>query len=271
MPGPGEGAGRLAGKVALVTGAGVGIGRAIAVLFAREGAKVGVNYHHSEAGARETLRQVEEAGSQGLLLPADVSRSAEARALVGRLVERFGGLDVLVNNSGIGTAKSPDRVADILEEDWDRVLAVNLKGMMLASKYALPVMIGRGGGSIVNISSIRGLLGNPALASYCASKGGVVLLSRQMALDYGPHGMRVNCVCPGFVGTGMLRGYIGRQADPAAAEREFAAMSPMERIGRPEEIAAAVLFLASEQASFVTGVALPVDGGYTAYGTRRIL
>lgn len=262
---------RLAGKVALVTGAGSGIGRAVAVLFAREGARVGINYCHNASGAAETLERVRAEGAEGLLLRADVASAAEVGAAVRTLEQAWGRLDVLVNNSGIGTSSSPDRVADIDEADWDRVLAVNLKGVMLVCKLALPGMIRRGGGSIVNISSIRGLLGNPNLASYCASKGGVVLLTRQMAVDYARHGVRVNCICPGFVLSEMLASYIARQADPAAAGRAFAAMAPMNRVGQPEEIAAAALFLASDASSFVTGAALPVDGGYTATGARDIL
>jgi NAD(P)-dependent dehydrogenase (short-subunit alcohol dehydrogenase family) len=262
---------RLSGKIALITGAGSGIGRAIAQLFAREGARVGINYCHNEKGAAETLRRIEALGCEGLLLQADVAQETEVARMVGHLADHFGGMDVLVNNSGIGTSKSPDRVSEILVEDWDRVLAVNLKGVMLTSKHALPWMMRRAHGSIVNISSIRGLLGNPTLASYCASKAGVVLLSKQMALDYARYGIRVNAICPGFVLTEMLEGYIGKQDDPEAARASFAAMSPLERIGEPEEIASAALFFASEAASFVTGTALPVDGGYTAYGMRDIL
>jgi NAD(P)-dependent dehydrogenase (short-subunit alcohol dehydrogenase family) len=262
---------RLSGKAALVTGAGSGIGRAIAVLFASEGARVGINWLHNRRGAEETLRLVRAAGSDGMLLRADISREPPVRRMVRAFIAELGGIDVLVCNSGIGTAKSPDRVAEILEEDWDRVIDVNLKGMMLVSKHALPDMIRRGAGSIIAISSIRGLLGNPSLASYCASKGGEVLLAKQMALDYAKQGVRVNCICPGFILTEMLKGYIAGQADPQEARRLFASMSPMNRIGAPEEIAAAALFLASEASSFVTGAALPVDGGYTAFGVRSIL
>lgn len=263
--------GRLAGRTALVTGAGTGIGRAIAVAFAREGARVGVNYFHSSRGAEQTLALVRQAGSEGLLLRADVSDEAQVQAMVRDLEARFAAIDVLVANSGIGTSESPDRVAEITVADWDRVLAVNLKGAMLPAKHALPSMRRKGGGSIIIISSIRGLLGNPSLASYCASKGGEVLLARQMATDYARDGVRVNCICPGFVLSDMLRGYIGKQDDPAAAEAAFASMSPMNRIGRPEEIAAVAVFFASDASSFVTGAALPVDGGYTAFGTRSIL
>ena len=263
--------GRLEGRAALVTGAGSGIGRAIAVRFAEEGARIGVNYCRSEDGARETLRLVREAGSDGEVLRADVADEGQVRSLVGLMAERFGTVDVLVCNSGIGSSESPDRVMEILDRDWDRVLDVNLKGAMLPSKHVLPLMVRQGRGSIVFISSIRGLLGNPSLASYCASKGGEVLLAKQMALDYAREGVRVNCICPGFVLSEMLRGYIGKQDDPRRAQAAFAAMSPMNRIGRPEEIAAAALFFASDASSFVTGAALPVDGGYTAYGMREIL
>jgi NAD(P)-dependent dehydrogenase (short-subunit alcohol dehydrogenase family) len=262
---------RLKGKVALVTGAGSGIGLAVAVLFAREGARIGINYFRNRQGAGAALRLVREAGSEGLLVRADVSRASQVRRMVDRVVKQFGRLDILVNNSGIGTARSPDRVAEILETDWDRVLDVNLKGAMLASKYVLPVMMRQKRGSIVCISSIRGLAGYPTLASYCASKGGEVLLAKQMALDYARFGIRVNCICPGFALTEMLRRYIDKQEDPDGARKAFAAMSPMNRIGRPEEIAAAALFLASDASTFVTGAALAVDGGYTASGARDVL
>ena len=262
---------RLKGKVALITGAGSGIGRAIAVLFAREGARIGINYFRNRQGADATLRLVREAGSEGLLIRADVSRASQVRPMVDRLVKQFGRLDILVNNSGIGTARSPDRIAEVLESDWDRVMDVNLKGAMLASKYVLPVMIRQKSGSIVCISSIRGLAGYPTLASYCASKGGEVLLAKQMALDYAGYGIRVNCICPGFVLTEMLQSYIDKQEDPEGARKAFAAMSPMNRVGRPEEIASAALFLASDASSFITGASLTVDGGYTASGAREVL
>ena len=262
---------RLADKVALVTGAGSGIGRAIAVAFAREGALVGINFFHSQQGAADTLERVRAEGGEGVLLRADVADAGQVAAMVGELEGRRQRIDVLVNNSGIGTSSSPDRVADIAEQDWDRVLDVNLKGVMLACRAVLPGMMRRGGGAIVNISSIRGLLGNPNLASYCSSKGAAVLLTRSLALDYARYGVRVNCICPGFVGSEMLAGYIARQKDPEAAQKAFAAMAPMNRIGRPEEIAAVAVFLASEASSFITGAALPVDGGYTASGARDIL
>jgi dihydroanticapsin dehydrogenase len=262
---------RLEGQAALVTGAGSGIGRAIAVAFAREGARVGINYCRNEEGAARTLELVRGEGAEGALVRADVSSAQEVAAMVRELEARWQGLEVLVNNSGIGTSASPDRVAEIDEADWDRVLDVNLKGVMLACRAVLPGMLRRGSGAIVNISSIRGLLGNPSLASYCASKGGEVLLTRSLALDYARYGVRVNCICPGFVLSEMLAGYIAKQADPAAAQRAFAAMAPQNRIGRPEEIAAAAVFFASRASSFITGVALPVDGGYTASGARDLL
>jgi len=263
--------GLLAGKSALVTGAGSGIGRAIALRFAAEGARVGLNWLHNQRGAERTLQLMRESGGEGMLVRADVSRDRQVRAMIGALADAFGDLDVVVCNSGIGTETSPDRVAEISVKDWDRVIDVNLKGMMLVSKHSLPGMIRRGSGSIIAVSSIRGLLGNPSLASYCASKGGEVLLAKQMAVDYAHYGVRVNCICPGFILTEMLQGYIAKQSDPEEARRAFAAMSPMNRVGSPEEIASAALFLASQASSFVVGAALPVDGGYTACGVRAIL
>ena len=262
---------RLEGKTALITGAGSGIGRAIAVVFAREGASIGINYNRNEKGAGETLRLVEEAGSEGMALKADISDADETKAIVDKLNSRFGKIDVLVNNSGIGSETTPDRVVDISLEDWDRVMDVNLKGVMLTSKYVIPGMKERGKGAIINISSIRGLLGNPNLASYCTSKGGVVLLSREMALDYARCGIRVNCICPGFVSTEMFQGYIAKQDDPELALKTFREMSPLDKVGEPEEIAYAALFFAGDASSFVTGTALAVDGGYTASGARSIL
>lgn len=261
---------RLDGNIALVTGAGTGIGRAIASLFARHGARIGVNVHKSVEGGQQTVRDIVEQGGEAVLLPADISSTADVEALTERLAQTFGGIDILVNNSGIGTTRTSDRVTDIDEDEWDRVLEVNLKGAMLTSKFVIPYMRKRGGGNIVNISSIRGLLGNPVLASYCASKGGMVLLTKQMALDYAADHIRVNCVCPGFTHTQMLETYLHKQDDPAGARKAFADMAPLRRIGTPDEIACCVLFFASDESSFITGAALPVDGGYTANGIRVI-
>ena len=168
---------RLDGKIALVTGAGTGIGRAIASLFARHGARIGVNVHKSVEGGQQTIRDISEQGGEAVLLPADITSPADVKEATERLVQTFGGIDILVNNSGIGTTRTSDRVTDIDEDEWDRVLEVNLKGAMLTSKFVIPHIRKRGGGKIVNISSIRGFLGYPVLASYCASKGGMVLLT----------------------------------------------------------------------------------------------
>jgi NAD(P)-dependent dehydrogenase (short-subunit alcohol dehydrogenase family) len=261
---------RLIGKCALITGASSGIGSAVAEKFAREGAKIGINYSRNDEGAEETLRKVRSAGSEGFLLKGDISDPESARTMTEKLVNTFGSIDVLVNNSGIGSG-TPDRVTDIDQRDWDRVLAVNLTGAELMCKYVIPFMIKNGGGSIINVSSIRGLLGNPYLASYSTSKGGLVILTKQLACDYASEGIRVNCICPGFTGTEMFNGYLEKQDDPEGARNSFAAMAPLNRIGTPEEMADSVLFFASDNSSFITGVALPVDGGYTANGVREVL
>lgn len=260
---------RFLNKVVLVTGASSGIGQAIALRFAQEGAIVGINYNKNRDGAEKTLEMVFAQGSEGMILRADVSVVREVDEMVSALIEKYGVIDVLVNNSGIGSPSSPDRVHEITEKDWDRVIEVNLKGYMLTAKAVLPHFIVRKKGSIVNIASIRGLLGSPMLTSYCASKGGVVLLTRAMALDYASHGIRVNCICPGFIETEMFRSYLSLQKDPNATRDKFAKMALLQRIGQPEEVASVCAFLASDAASFITGVALPVDGGYTANGVRE--
>lgn len=262
---------RLKGKIALVTGGGSGIGYAICSLFAREGASVGVNVCHSVERGKILVKSILDTGGNALLLKADISKVHETEEMITKLVSQFGGIDILVNNHVIGVKKSTDRVLDIMEKDWDSVMDINLKGAMLTSKYAIPYMIKRGGGSIVNISSIRGLLGSPNLASYCASNGGVVLLTKEMALDYAEYNIRVNCLCPGFIDTDMFKTYLDKQVNPEETRRNFSKMAPMNKIGNPEDIAYPALFLASDAASFITGIALPVDGGYSANGVRRIL
>jgi NAD(P)-dependent dehydrogenase (short-subunit alcohol dehydrogenase family) len=249
--------GVLAGKRALISGGASGIGRATTQLFAREGASVAVA-DLDETGAQAVARQIEAEGGRAIALGCDVSRAADCQRAVQATVDAFGGLDILFNNVGIVRRAS---VVDTTEEEWDRVMAVNVKSVYLMSRYAIPYMAGRGGGVIVNTASGWGLVGGQNAAAYCASKAAVVNLTRAMALDHGPQHIRVNCVCPGDTDTGMLRDE-ARQL--GAAEADFladAADRPLGRVGTPEEIAQAVLYLASDAASFVTGAALVVDGG----------
>jgi NAD(P)-dependent dehydrogenase (short-subunit alcohol dehydrogenase family) len=249
--------GALSGRVALITGGASGIGRATALLFAREGAAVAVA-DLDRAGAGAVAREIEAAGGLALGITCDVSRAEDCRRAVQATLVSFGRLDVLFNNAGI------IRRADVLgttEEEWDRVMAVNVKSILLMSKEAVPVMVAQGAGSIVNTASGWGLVGGRNAVSYCASKGAVVNMTRAMALDHGAQGIRVNCVCPGDTDTGMLR-HEARQL--GAAEEAFlaeAADRPLGRVGRPDEIAQAVLYLASEASSYVTGAVLVVDGG----------
>lgn len=252
--------GMLQGKVALISGAASGIGRATAQLFAQAGAAVAlmdISMSSGEAAANE----ITAAGGQAIFVQGDVTRAADCQHAVEQTAAKFGALHILFNNAGIIRRAN---VVDTTEEEWDRVMAVNVKGMFLLAKYAVPEMVKAGGGAIINTSSGWGLVGGQNAVSYCASKGAVVLLTKAMALDHGGQNIRVNCICPGDTDTPMLR---NEAAQLGADEAHFlaeAAQRPLQRIGKPEDIAQAVLYLASDAASFVTGTALVVDGGGTA-------
>jgi NAD(P)-dependent dehydrogenase (short-subunit alcohol dehydrogenase family) len=249
---------RLAGKVAIVTGAGSGIGKAAALLFLREGARV-VAGTIDPADLDPLYREAAAHHDALVAVHADVSREEDAAGLVGLAVSRFGGLDVLFNNAGIEVQGT---VTDTADEDWRRVMDVNLKGVFLCCKHAVPAMAARGGGAIVNNASINGIRGNHRLAAYSATKGGVVALTRALALDHAEDNIRVNCLCPGAIeGTRMVGANLARAADPDELRRRLIAKHPLNRLGRPEEVAQAALFLASDESSFITGVVLPVDGG----------
>lgn len=250
-----EGLGRLRGKTAIVTGAGAGIGRAISILFAREGARVAVA-DIDLSTAQATAAAIAEAGGSARAMTADVRDAVSVEQMVRDTVIAYGGLDILVNNAGVGTDGD---VVELSEEQWRRILDVNLKGVFLCCKYAIPVMKEGGGGSIVNIASIAALVGGSVSCVYPASKAGVVALSRNTALRFAKDRIRVNCVCPGHVDTALTYSL----KDPGVREA-LIRRYPLGRLGKAEEIAAAVLFLASEEASFITGTEMIVDGGYTA-------
>jgi NAD(P)-dependent dehydrogenase (short-subunit alcohol dehydrogenase family) len=248
--------GRLAGKVALVTGAGSGIGRATARRFAEEGARLAVADVRGEA-AEETAAELEEA----IAVELDVASWESVEAGLRAAEQAFGGLDVVVNNAGVTIVGAAHELS---EEDWDRELDTNLKSVYLVSKAAWPLLLERGGGAIVNTASIAGLWAIPDDAAYCASKAGVIMLTKCMALDGAKAAIRVNCVCPGFTETPMIEGYFAAQPDPAEARRFATGLHPLGRLGRPHDIADAIVYLASEEAAWVTGAALVVDGGLTS-------
>jgi NAD(P)-dependent dehydrogenase (short-subunit alcohol dehydrogenase family) len=248
---------RLAEKVALITGGASGIGRATALLFAREGAAVSV-VDLDEVGGQAVVQAIVDEGGQAIFLRCDVSLAADCWRAVQGTVDELGSLDILFNNAGIVRRAT---VIDTTEEEWDRVMAVNVKSIFLLSKYTIPVLAQAGGGVIINTASGWGLVGGRRAVSYCASKGAVVNMTRAMALDHGGQNIRVNCICPGDTDTPMLRNeaqQLGESDEQFLAE---AADRPLQRIGRPEDIAQAALYLASDASSFVTGTTLVVDGG----------
>jgi NAD(P)-dependent dehydrogenase (short-subunit alcohol dehydrogenase family) len=249
--------GRFAGRSILVTGSGSGIGRAAALLFAEEGGRV-VVVDQDENEAQATATSIRQNGGEALAIGADVSREADCRGMVERAYAAYGRLDVAFNNAGIGA--SGFAVADEEEVAWSRLIDVNLKGIFLAMKYEIPAMVGAGGGAIVNTASVAGLVGERGIGAYSASKHGVVGLTRTAALDYIGQGVRINAVCPGATRTRMLANWF---QDPKV-EAFILSRHPIGRIAEPEEIARAVLFLASDDASFIVGQALAVDGGLTA-------
>ena len=251
---------RLENKVALITGGTSGIGAAAAELFAREGAKVAITGRNESRGHAVTAR-ILQSGGTAIFLRTDVRKAAECQRAVDETVRSYGRLDILFNNAGVFF---PQTAIECSEEEWDLQIDINLKGTFLMSKYALGPMIAQGGGVIVNNSSGWGLVGGDKAVAYCASKGGVVLLTKAMAIDHGRQGIRVNCICPGDVDTPMLPEDARLRGLDWKTYRAGCENRPLGRIGTVDEIAEAVLFLASDDASFVTGAALVVDGGGTA-------
>jgi NAD(P)-dependent dehydrogenase (short-subunit alcohol dehydrogenase family) len=251
---------RLEGKVALITGGTSGIGEATALLFAREGARVGITGRSTERGASVVAR-IKASGTDAIFVQADASVAEDCRRAVDETLRVFGSLDILFNNAGVFY---PQTAIECSEKEWDEQIDVNLKGTFLMSKFTLPTMIAQGRGVIINNSSGWGLVGGDRAVAYCASKGGVVLMTKAMSIDHGRQGIRVNCICPGDVETPMLpadakmRGLRWEDYIAGCASR------PLGRVGTVEEIAKAVLFLASDDSSFMTGTALVVDGGGTA-------
>ncbi len=251
-------AGRVEGKVALITGGGSGIGRATALLFGREGAKV-VVADYNAAGGERVVKEIAESGGSAIFQYADVANPQEVEALVAKAVETYGRLDCAFNNAGI-EGQMMD-TAECSLDNWHRVIAINLTGVFLCMKYETAQMLKQGGGSIVNTASAAGLIGLPGAPAYVAAKHGVNGLTKTAALEFARKGIRVNAVCPGFIRTPMVE----RALDKGSfSEEQIFASEPMYRMGKPEEIAEAVLWLSSEASSFVTGLPMPVDGGYVA-------
>ena len=253
-------AANLDGKTALVTGGGSGIGRATSLAYAQEGARVVVADVNVEGG-EETVQLIKEAGGEAILVHADVAKPEDTQAMVAQAVEAFGSLDCAFNNAGISGGTDRRLTADYLEEDWDRVVGINLKGVWLCMKAEIPQMLKQGGGAIVNTASVAGLVGIPGTVAYVAAKHGVTGLTKAAALEYAKSGIRVNAVCPGYIQTPMVQGIF---VENEGFEERVASRHPIGRLGEPSEIAAAVIWLSSDAASFVTGHNMPVDGGYVA-------
>jgi NAD(P)-dependent dehydrogenase (short-subunit alcohol dehydrogenase family) len=251
---------RFQGKVAVVTGAGLGIGQAAAASFARQGASVAVVDRNPESG-ESTVQALQKEGLRGLFVPADVSSEADVKNMVEQVVAHWGRLDILVNNAGIYIQGD---VTQTTLDDWDRIMAVNLTGAFLCTQYAVPVMVKNGGGVIVNVASEAGLVGIRDQVAYNVSKAGMIALTKSCAVDLADRGIRVNAVCPGTTDTPLVREAVSRAPDPAATRRRLESVRPLNRLGTPEEIASAILYMASSESGYATGAVLSIDGGYTA-------
>jgi NAD(P)-dependent dehydrogenase (short-subunit alcohol dehydrogenase family) len=252
---------RLKGKKAIVTGGGTGIGRAISLAFGREGAKVAVIGRRKDL-LDDVVKELVKTGGEAMAVGCDITKDREVRRAVAEVEQSFGGLHVLVNNAG---ALSVSTVETISEDEWDRVMETNLKGPFLFSRAVLPVFRRAGGGAIVNIASVLGLVAMKDRAAYCASKGGIVLLTKAMALDHAEDHVRVNCICPAIVETELVQGLFGKSEEGQKAKEARIATLPLGRFGKPEDIGDLAVFLASDESSWMTGTAIPVDGGLTAY------
>lgn len=251
---------RLTGKVAIITGSGSGIGRASALLFAREGAKV-VVVDWNSSSADETVNLIKMQGGDALVVHADVSSEADIQRAVATTLSAYGRLDVLFNNAAVQVF---GKVAETNTADWHKVMNINLMGCFLGCKYAIPPMIRQGGGSIINMASILGLVGDPDLPAYGATKGGILAMTKSIAQAHGREGIRANCICPGDVETPLVTEYFNYQPDPQAAREKVVANYALGRIATPEDVAYTALFLASDESAFITGTYIVVDGGLTA-------
>ena len=251
---------RLENKTALITGAGRGIGRAAAEMFAREGAKVVLADINDELG-RAVEQAIREAGGEATFVRTDISASAEVQALFARTRELYGGLHVLYNNASVFLGKNDGPVTELTEENWEKVIGVNLRGLYLCCKYGIPPIVESGGGSVINTSSSAGVMGIPGCDAYTATKGATISLTRSMAVEYGPKKVRVNCIAPAGIDTEMLRE--SSLDDPDFDETYFFDRAPMGRYGKPDEVAELALFLASDESSYINGAIVRADGGIT--------
>jgi NAD(P)-dependent dehydrogenase (short-subunit alcohol dehydrogenase family) len=250
---------KLEGRVTIITGAASGIGRASAVEFAREGAKVVVADINLD-GAQETAKQIESAGGVALAVRADVSDPQSVQNLIERTLDAFGKLHVLFNNAAIQVNKT---IADTTFEEWNRQLGINLGGVFLCSKYSLPHLINTAG-CVINMASVNGFFVEPMCAGYCATKGAIIALTKAMAIDHGKDGIRVNCICPGYIDAGLAWEYFEVQPDPAAARAAAGKLHALGRVGQPAEVAKVAVFLASDDASFMTSSSVVISGGFGA-------
>ena len=252
---------RLAGKVAIVTGAALGLGRATAIRVAEEGAAVGILDLHDDVG-EGLAKELQGRGFKARYWRCDVSRESEVERVFGEVAAAFGGLNILVNNAGVAGANKPTH--EITEAEWDFVQGINVKGVFFGTKHAVPLMRRAGGGSIINLSSIYGLVGAGDVPPYHASKGAVRLMSKNDALIYAPDKIRVNSIHPGFIWTPMVEGFLSDQGDVQEGRKAVDALHPLGHIGEADDIAWGAVYLASDEAKFVTGAELVIDGGYTA-------